>query len=385
VTSTRQDVDLGRGVSRLRRTVFSLGFVSAYGLPALLILLVFVFSLLLPNTFPTILNAKSIMSDKSTVALLALGAMLPMATNNWDLSVAYVLCLGHVLTIGLQVNSHIPWPVACMIVIILGGFVGLINGLLVTRARMDSFIATLGTGTVLLGIAAWYTGGAQLVGALPDSFIQIAGAELLGIPAPVVYVIVIAAAAWVLLEYTPIGRYFYVLGSSPRAAELVGISQRRYVTLAFIGSGAVAAVAAVVFASRLRVGQSNVGPEYLLPAFTGAMLGSTSIHPGRVNVPGTIIAVLVLAVAVAGLQQLGASYFVEPLFNGTMLIAAVGLAGFAARRAVTSRMLAERAARAQSNGGGGTLGGSSGGALAPGEAGPTAAPAEPFPPGPRRS
>ncbi|MGA2513972.1 MAG: ABC transporter permease [Candidatus Limnocylindrales bacterium] len=339
--------------------MFSLGFVSTYGLPALLVLLILFFSFLLPDTFPTVLNAKSILSDKSTVALLALGAMLPMATNNWDLSVAYVLCLGHCLAIGLQVNSNIPWPVVCVLVVVMGGFVGLVNGLLVTRARIDSFIATLGTGTILLGIAAWYTGGAQLVGVLPDSFIAIAAADPLGIPAPVIYVIAIAAVLWILLEYTAIGRYFYVLGSSPRAAELVGISQRRYVTLAFIGSGAVAGIAAVVFASRLHVGQSNVGPEFLLPAFTGAMLGSTSVHPGRVNVPGTIIAVLVLAVAVAGLQQLGASYFVEPLFNGTMLVAAVGLAGFAARRAVTSRMLAERAARAQAGAASGTSGGSS--------------------------
>ncbi len=350
MTSSRRDSDLGPAIPRPRNILFSLGFISAYGLPVLLVVLIVFFSLLLPDTFPTMLNAKSILSDKSTVALLALGAMLPMATNHWDLSVAYVLTLGSVLAIGLQVNSHLPWPVVCLLVILLGAFVGLFNGLLVTRARMDSFIATLGTGTILLGLAAWYTGGAQLVGTLPDGFIAIAASTPLGIPSPVLFVLVVAAVLWILLEYTSIGRFFYVLGSSPRAAELVGISQRRYVTLAFICSGAVAGLAAVVFASRLHVGQSNVGPEFLLPAFTGAMLGSTSVHPGRVNVPGTIIAVLVLAVAVAGLQQLGASYFVEPLFNGTMLIAAVGLAGFAARRTVTSRMLAERAARAQSSG-----------------------------------
>jgi ribose transport system permease protein len=329
-----------------RDLIPSLRFLSVYGLPLLLVALIVGFSILLPTTFPTLFNARSILSDKSTVALLALAAVFPMATNHWDLSVAYVLCLGHVLAIGLQVYSGLPWPVAAAIVISMGALVGVINGLLVTRAKIDSFIATLGTGTILLGVASWYTGGRQIVGVLPDDFLQIAAAAPLGIPAVVIYVLVIAVVMWVLFEHMPLGRFFYVLGSNPRAAELTGISPRRYISLAFVASGAIAGVAAVVFASRLHVGQSNVGPELLLPAFTGAMLGATTIRPGRVNVPGTIIAVLVLAVAVAGLQQMGASYYVEPLFNGLMLITAVGLAGFAARRQVQSGVVADRAARA---------------------------------------
>jgi len=94
----------------------------------------------------------------------------------------------------------------------------------------------------------------------------------------------------------------------------------------------VTAIAGIVLGAKLQVGQSNIGPEYLLPAFVGALLGSTSVRPGRVNVWGTIIAVLILAVGISGIQQLGASFFIEPLFNGLTLIIAVGLAGYFARR-----------------------------------------------------
>ncbi len=97
-------------------------------------------------------------------------------------------------------------------------------------------------------------------------------------------------------------------------------------------AGVTAASAGIVLQSQLQVGQSSVGAEYLLPAFTGALLGATSIRPGRVNVGGTILAVAILAVTVAGLNQLGAPFFVEPIFNGTMLILAVGLAVTATKR-----------------------------------------------------
>ena len=101
---------------------------------------------------------------------------------------------------------------------------------------------------------------------------------------------------------------------------------------AFVCSGLIVGLAGVLLAARLQVAQSSVGPEFLLPAFVGALLGATTVRPGRVNAWGTIIAVLVLAVGIAGLQQLGNSFFAEPIFQGAALIISVGLAGYAARR-----------------------------------------------------
>ncbi len=306
--------------------------IANQGLLLITVVLVIVFSAVLPNTFPTLLTAQSILSDRSTIAFLALAEMIVISAGQFDLSIGYGIGLAHILAVGLQVKSGVPWPLAIAIVIALGAGIGLVNGLLVRRAKIDSFIATLGVGTILYAISEWYTGGQQISGALPAPFVAINGAAPLAIPIPALYVLALAVLLWIAFEYLPIGRYLYAIGSNERAAELIGIPIDRYVIGAFVSSGVVTAIAGIVLAAKLQVGQSNIGPEYLLPAFVGALLGSTSVRPGRVNVWGTLIAVLILAVGISGIQQMGASFFVEPLFNGLTLIVAVGLAGYFARR-----------------------------------------------------
>ncbi|HSY88481.1 MAG TPA: ABC transporter permease [Verrucomicrobiae bacterium] len=318
--------------------------ISVWGLLILLVLLIIVFSLLRPDTFPTLFNIKSILNNKSVQALLALAVFIPMTANHFDLSAGFNLGISQVLAIGLQ-GQGLPWWAAVIAVLLMGALVGLANGFLVTRIKIDSFIATLGTGTVLYGLNAWYTGGQQVLADLPRPFLEISG-SLGPLPAPALYTLVISFGLWIVFEYLPLGRYLYVLGASPRAAELNGISARRYVTLGFVAAGTLASFAGIVLQSQLQIGQSSVGQEYLLPAFTAALLGATSIRPGRVNVWGTVLAVAVLAVTVAGLNQLGAPFFVEPLFNGSMLVLAVGLAVQASQRRTRRGSEADRAAAA---------------------------------------
>ena len=275
--------------------------VSVWGLLILLILLLIVFSLLKPDTFPTYFNIRSILNNKSVQALLALAVFIPMTANHFDLSAGFNLGISQVLAIGLQ-GQGLPWQAAVLAVLLMGALVGLINGILVTRIKIDSFIATLGTGTVLYGLNAWYTGGQQVLADLPPPFLAISG-SIGPIPAPAVYTLVVSLALWIVFEYLPLGRYLYVLGASPRTAELNGISARRYVTLGFVAAGTLASFAGIVLQSQLQIGQSSVGQEFLLPAFTAALLGATSVRPGRVNVWGTVLAVSVLAVTVAGLKS----------------------------------------------------------------------------------
>lgn len=106
---------------------------------------------------------------------------------------------------------------------------------------------------------------------------------------------------------------------------------RAYVIGVFVASGLITGFAGCVLAAKLRIGQANVGLGYLLLALVGAFLGSTSIKPGRVNIWGTMFGVLILAVGISGIQQLGGAFFVEPLFNGTTLVISIALAGFAQR------------------------------------------------------
>ena len=121
--------------------------------------LIIVFSLLKGDTFLTAFTFQSMVNSRSINAMVALAVMIPLASNNFDLSVASILGISQVLANGLQTQQGLPWQVAAIICVLLGAFVGLINGLLVTRAKINSFIATLGTGTLLLGLNQWYTGG----------------------------------------------------------------------------------------------------------------------------------------------------------------------------------------------------------------------------------
>jgi ribose transport system permease protein len=306
--------------------------IPTYGLVLLTIFLIILFSILLPTTFPTLLNVRSIVSDKAIIALLSLGAMIPMAAGRIDLTVGYGIVLWHILAISLQTVYGVPWPIAVLIVLCLGAIMGVLNGLLVEVAKIDSFIATLGTGTILYALALWHTGGRQVVGVVPDGFYKLNSTMIFGLPITGYYVLAIGVVMWLIFEYLPIGRYLYAIGASPKAAALNGIPVRKFVIGAFVASGVLTALTGVLLASKLRIGQASVGLEFLLPALVGAFLGSTTIKPGRVNVWGTLIGVMILAVGISGIQQFGGSFWVEPLFNGVTLLVAIGIAGYAQRK-----------------------------------------------------
>ncbi len=317
------------GLSLLQRVV---RLLPVYGLPILTVVLIVLFSILLPLTFPTMLNLRSVLGDKSIICILALAAMVPMMAGRIDLTVGYGIVMWHVLAISLQTRYGLDWLPAVLIVLALGALLGLINGLLVEIARIDSFIATLGTGTVLYSLALWHTGGRQVIGALPPIFTSLYTTNLFGLPIAAFYVLAISFMLWIVADYLPIGRMLYAIGANQRAASLNGIRTRRFVIGAFVTSGVLGAFAGIVLAAKLRIGQASVGLEFLLPALVGAFLGSTTIRPGRVNVWGTVVGVTILAVGISGIQQFGGAFYVEPLFNGTTLLVAIGIAGYAQRR-----------------------------------------------------
>src|ERR1700730_15803650 len=177
-----------------------------YGLPLLTLLLIIFFSLLLPDTFATALNARSILADKAIIAMLALAATLPMMAGPIDLTVGFGIVMWHILAISLQVKYGIPWPIAILLVVFAAGFVGLVNGLLVEVAQVDAFVATLGTGTILYALALWHTDGRQIVGDLPRAFLAINATSVFGIPIPAFYVLALAIVLWIVIERLAGGR-----------------------------------------------------------------------------------------------------------------------------------------------------------------------------------
>ncbi len=319
--------------------------IGAYGLLVLTALLFLIFSLALPRTFPTRDTVDSILSNQSIPAILALAAMVPIVTGAFDLSIGYGLGLAHVMVMQLVAVSGWPWPLACLAVIVGGGAVGVLNGVIVEFGRIDSFIATLGTGSMLYALTGWITDGGRIVPGpqgLPAAFTDIYNSTFLGLPVPAFYVLALAAALWLVLERLPLGRYLYVVGANPRAADLVGIPIRKYTVYAFAASGLIVGFAGVLLAAQQQIGNPSVGLDYLLPAFVGALLGSTAIKPGRPNAMGTVVAVAVLAVGLTGIGQMGADFWTIPLFHGGTLLLAVGLAGYAARRRLRTGVVAAR-------------------------------------------
>ena len=300
------------------------------------------FSLTTPS-FASLLTLQAILDSKSKIALLALAATIPMIVGKIDLNVGFGIVLWHILAITLQVEYGFSWPVAVAIVLVLSALYGLLNGILVALADIDSFVATLGSGTVLYAIALWHSGGRQIVGDLPDAFIALHHSDLFGIPVVAFYVLFAAVVLWIITEHTPIGRCMYAVGGNPVAAALNGISVNRYIIGAFMTSSTLTGFTGVIIAAEQGVGQASVGMDYLLPALVGAFLGSTTIRPGRVNVWGTVVGIAVLAIGIAGIQQFGGAFWVEPLFNGATLLLSITLAGYAQRRRALNKKLVQRA------------------------------------------
>lgn len=306
-----------------------------YGLLLLTLVLILVFGLS-TNTFFSMLTLQAILSEKSVVALLALAAMVTMVTGKMNLNVGFGVTFWHVFVITLQQRYGFSWEAAAIIVVLCGCLYGALNGALVALADIDSFVATLGTGTVIYAISLWHTDGHQIVGALPESFYMLSGYELFGLPVVVFYLAVVTFALWIITEYTSLGRKLYAVGANPTTATLNGINTTACYIGSYIVSDGLIAFASVLLASHIGIGSSSVGQDYMLPALVGAFLGSTTFRAGRVNVWGTLIGVSLVSVGISGLQQLGTPFFVEPLFNGAILLISITLAGFSQKRKHTA-------------------------------------------------
>ena len=304
-------------------------WLAAYGAVFVLVVMVTVFSILIPDTYPTWRNAKAILTSESTVLMVSLGLLVPAVVGEFDLSVGAMVAFASIEMALL--SASMVWPLALAITLLSAIAIGFVSGLLVVRIGVNSFIATLGMSTLLGGGSLWISGGAAVTENIPESVTNLGQNELLGIPLPVIYVAVLAVILWYVFNHMPIGRKLYATGGNRVAAELSGVRTKRLVISAFVASAAVAALAGVVTMMQAGSGSPSVGPELLLPAFAAVFLGSTTIIPGRFNVVGTVVGILLLAVGVSGLQQLGAEYYVVPLFNGGVLLIAVALSRILAK------------------------------------------------------
>jgi ribose transport system permease protein len=296
------------------------------------IALVILFCILEPESFATINNVRVIAANEAITAIITLGLVFSLSAGMFDLSIGGTMSLAAVVVVWLQIHGA-GIVVAIILTAVGGGVVGAINGLIITRMGVDSLICTLGTGSILTAIAVAVSGSRTLLLDSPTSFTRIGRDNWFNIPSTVWIMLVLAAATWIVLAHTPLGRRIYAVGGNAPAARLTGVRVALHQVLALTVSGTVAAVAGVVLASQLGSAPISGGTPYLLPAFSAAFLGATQIYPGRFNVLGSLVAIYLLGIGVKGLQLKYPSYlWIRDLFVGTALVCAVALAAVAARR-----------------------------------------------------
>ncbi|MGH2937945.1 MAG: ABC transporter permease [Solirubrobacterales bacterium] len=328
------------------RIASSLGALrlSRYSGVALWLMFIVVYTIWLPDAFPTSATAKSIINSQAIGGLLALAVLFPLAAGVFDLSAAANVTFSSILCAVLMVQApHLGAGEAIALTLCAGMLIGAFNGFLVAVVGLDSFMATLGT-TSLLTAGSAILANANFFGPFPESFTGLTSSEPLGIPMLGIYLLAFAIIAWYVLEHTPVGRRIYAVGANAEAARLAGVRARRIVFSQMVICGLVGSVAAVLLASQVNSTNEQVGSPYLLPAYAAAFLGTTQIKPGRFNVWGTVLAIFLLGTGVQGLQLAGADVWVTDLFNGVALIFAVSVAVLAARR--TARRERLQAAKA---------------------------------------
>lgn len=308
-----------------------------YALVVLLGLLV-VFFALLPATsdsFLTVANIRNVAANEAVIAIAALAALIPLIGGQFDVSVGAVLGMVSVAIAALTVRAGLPVPVALALGVALGAAVGAVNGFIVAYLRASSFIITLGVATLVGGLVSLYTKDQVILG-VPSSLTNFGTLNWLGIPRVVWLLAVVAVAVGYVLRHTVYGRRLLSVGANPRSARLVGIPVPLVVLLSFVLAGALAGIAGAVELARTGSGNPQVGSGYTLSALAAAFLGSTTIRPGRFNVPGTIVGVFFVAISVNGLTLAGAADWVDPVFNGAAVVIAVAVSTVLAHRRGTA-------------------------------------------------
>ena len=294
--------------------------------------IIVLFSLWVPETFPNLATAKQILNANAITALAAMSITIPLAARVFDLSFAGVMTLTGVTDAHLIAKAGVTVVPAILLALGVGLGVGLINALVVVVMRIDSFIGTLATGSLIAALVTMITKEVPITDAkLGGAFAKIGQTSVGGITLGVFYCALVAIAIWYLLEHTATGRRLYATGFNPDAARLAGVRIDRLRFMSLVVSGGLAGATGIILASTLGSGSPTAGTPYLLPAFAAAFLGATQLKHGRFNAGGTIIAVLLLGTGVTGLALANAPQWAGDMFVGVVLIAALALTGLQRR------------------------------------------------------
>jgi ribose transport system permease protein len=296
------------------------------------LVIIAVFWIWVPNTFPNSQTLKSVLNDSAVTGLVALALTVPLTARIFDLSVTANVGFCNMFVAYLLAKTGMSFGFAIVLTLAAAMTVGLVNVIVVVGLKIESFIGTLATGALIGAATTLVSNGTPInSGRISGSFSDIAGTQILGLTIPVFYMLLVATAIWFVLEHTGTGRRLYATGFNVDAARLAGIKTRRLQALTLMVSSLIAGIVGIVLTSRIGAGSPGVGPPYLLIGFAAAFLGATQLKHGRFNAWGTVIAVLLLGTGTEGLSIAAAPIWAPEVFTGVVLIASLAVTGFQRR------------------------------------------------------
>ncbi len=298
-----------------------------YGIYVILALIAIVLSLVSPHFFQSA-NLLNIFSQASMKAIIAIGVTMVILMAQIDLSVGSVAALAGAITAGVIQAMPAGWPMEAWLIVSIGAglgvgaLVGLVNGLFTVLRNIPSFIVTLAMLAIARGVVLLYTQGRPIFG-LGEEFSVIAWADLLGIPVPVLLVLVLYLLAWLFLRETRLGRYIYAIGSNERAVELAGVNVRAIKIAVFALSGLMAGMGGIVLTSRLDSAQPTMATTWELDVIAMVVLGGTSLYGGRGSVAKTLVGALILQTIANGLNLMNVQAYWQQVTKGAVILLAL--------------------------------------------------------------
>jgi ribose transport system permease protein len=284
-----------------------------------------VFGALRPETFLTWSTFSTILGSQAVIVILALGLVVPLTCNDYDLSIASNLTLAGTVLALVNVRLGVPIAWSILAALAVGALVGFVNGFFVIYFRINSLIVTLGVGTFIHGITLWL-GNQQTISGVSEGLVTaVIVTRVFGVPLGFYYALLLCAVIWYVLSYTALGRRMLFVGRGREVARLSGIRVDHIRWGCLVASGLIGGMAGVVYVGTTAAADPSSGLTFLLPAFAAAFLGATTVNPGRFNPWGAMISVYFLVTGITGLSILGVSTFVQDLFYGGALVIAVTL------------------------------------------------------------
>lgn len=300
-------------------------FVKVGVLPFLLVALLILFSVA-ESRFMTTSNMMIVGRQATYLAIVTAGQMLTILCAGFDLSVGSSVALTSIVTSSVIVSFSSP--VTGIIVgiaagIVTAALVGLANGITIAVFRVSPFVVTLGTMSVIHGLALLLSGGVPIFN-LPDELNQLLGVgKIVGIPVPVLVTIIIVILVFILLNRTRIGRYFYALGGNLEAARLSGIAIKKYTCLAYVLCGTLTGIAGVMLTARVASGEPNLGAALPLESIAAAVIGGVSLRGGEGGVIRAIFGAILIVLIRNGMNLMNISSYLQMVVMGCLLIFAV--------------------------------------------------------------